>query len=62
MKGAYPHCEKQHLHRYLAEFDFRYNNRAALEVDDFERPVRTLAGIKGKRLTYKPGIDLATGA
>ena len=30
MKGAYQHCGKQHLHRYLAEFDFRYSNRAKL--------------------------------
>ena len=35
--GTYRHCGEQHLHRYLAEFDFRYNNRAALEIDDKER-------------------------
>ena len=42
----------QHLHRYLAEFDFRYSNRSALGCEDGERADRALAGIKGKRLTY----------
>jgi hypothetical protein len=41
------------LKRYLAEFDFRYNNRAALEIDDAERAEAALKGIIGKRLTYK---------
>lgn len=53
MKGVYQHCGKQHLHRYLAEFDFRYNNRIALGVDDQERAVRALMGVRGKRLTYQ---------
>src|SRR5680860_1242874 len=52
MKGVYQHCGKQHLHRYLAEFDFRYNERSALGVDDQERASRALSGIRGKRLTY----------
>jgi len=43
------HCDEQHLQRYLAEFDFRYSNRAALEVDDFDRTIRALAGVTGKR-------------
>lgn len=47
------HVSGQHLKRYLAEFDFRYNERAALEVDDFSRTMRALLGAKGKRLTYK---------
>jgi len=56
MKGVYQHCGEQHLHRYLAEFDFRYNNRSALGVEDQERAGLALAGIKGKRLTYRmPG-------
>ena len=38
--------------RYLAEFDFRYNNRIALGVTDAERTRRALAGVVGKRLTY----------
>ncbi|MGQ7790794.1 IS1595 family transposase [Faunimonas sp. B44] len=53
MKGVYQHCAKRHLHRYLAEFDFRYNNRSALGVEDQERASRALEGIKGKRLTYR---------
>jgi len=60
MKGIYQHCDEQHLQRYLAEFDFRYSNRVALDVDDFERTIRALAGITGKRLTYKKGVDLAS--
>ena len=50
MKGIYQHCKEKHLHRYLAEFDFRYNNRIALGDD--ERAIRALAGAKGRRLTY----------
>jgi hypothetical protein len=44
---------EDHLHRYLAEFDFRYNNRIALEIDDKQRAINALKGIEGKRLTYK---------
>lgn len=53
MKGIYQHCNADHLHRYLAEFDFRYNNRSALGVEDGERAARMLVGIEGKRLTYR---------
>lgn len=53
MKGVYQHCGEQHLHRYLAEFDFRYSNRIALGVDDNNRTVRAMAGIVGKRLKYR---------
>lgn len=53
MTGVYQHCSSDHLHRYLSEFDFRYNNRSALEVNDAERARRALAGIGGKRLTYR---------
>jgi transposase-like protein len=53
MKGVYQHCSEAHLHRYLAEFDFRYSNRAAMEIDDVERSKRALKGIVGKRLTYR---------
>lgn len=53
MKGIYQHCDEKHLHRYLAEFDFRYNARAALGVDDAMRADRALKGIVGKRLTYR---------
>lgn len=53
MKGVYQHCGQQHLGRYLAEFDFRYSNRASLGVDDAERADLALKGISGKRLTYR---------
>jgi len=53
MKGTYQHCAEKHLHRYLAEFDFRYNNRVALGINDAARADRALKGIVGKRLTYK---------
>jgi transposase-like protein len=53
MVGTYQHCGEQHLHRYLAEFDFRYNNRASLEIDDQDRAKNALKGIVGKRLTYR---------
>ena len=52
MKGVYQHCGKQHLHRYAAEFDFRYNNRIANDVDDAERGQIALRGVVGKRLSY----------
>ena len=56
MKGVYQHCDEKHLHRYLAEFDFRYNNRIAKGVDDKARATKALEGVKGKRLTYR-GTD-----
>ena len=52
MKGVYQHCGEKHLHRYVAEFEFRYNNRAANGVSDTERSGEALRGIMGKRLTY----------
>ena len=53
MRGVYQHCGEQHLHRYMAEFDFRYSNRVALGVDDVQRAEIALQGVVGKRLTYK---------
>jgi transposase-like protein len=53
MKGVYQHCSEKHLHRYLAEFDFRHNNRIALGVDDTNRAIELAKGIVGKRLTYR---------
>ena len=53
MKGVYQHCGEAHLHRYLAEFDFRYNNRSGLGVNDKQRVAKIAAGIEGKRLTYR---------
>lgn len=60
MKGVYQHCGEKHLHRYLAEFDFRYNNRVALGVDDQARATKALQGVVGKRLTYRnPNVTAA---
>jgi hypothetical protein len=53
MKGVYQHCKEKHLHRYLAEFDFRYSNRIAKGVDDVSRTAKALKGAQGKRLTYR---------
>ncbi len=50
--GVYHSVSEAHLHRYLAEFDFRYNNRCGLGVEDAERAARALKGVEGKRLTY----------
>ena len=51
--GTYQQMSEQHLHRYLAEFDFRMSNRARLGVDDEGRSVKALKGAVGKRLTYR---------
>lgn len=53
MRGVYQFCSEKHLHRYLAEFDFRYSNRIALGCNDEDRANRLLTGIVGKRLTYQ---------
>jgi len=52
-KGIYQHCGEKHLHRYLAEYDFRYNNRIRLGVDDSTRTDNALKGIVGKKLLYR---------
>lgn len=52
MRGVYQHCAEKHLHRYLAEFDFRYNYRASLGYNDAERTLAAVRGGEGKRLTY----------
>jgi transposase-like protein len=51
--GTYHHVSREHLKRYLGEFDFRYNHRSALEIDDEQRTAAAIKGIKGKRLTYR---------
>jgi len=56
MKGVFQHCSKEHLKRYLCEFDFRYNNRTALGVSDAERTIIALKGIAGKRLLYQDSL------
>ena len=53
MRGVYQHCKEKHLHRYLAEFDFRYSNRVRLGVSDEQRAIKMLKGVRGKRLTYR---------
>ena len=53
MRGVYQFCNEKHLHRYLAEFDFRYSNRIALGYNDADRADTLLKGITGKRLTYQ---------
>ncbi len=56
MKGVYQHCGKQHLHRYAAEFEFRYNNRVANGVDDLGRASMALHGMVGKRMLYRDSL------
>ncbi len=51
--GVYHSVSEAHLHRYLKEFDFRYNNRSKLGVEDATRAALALKGIEGKRLTYR---------
>ena len=51
--GTYHHVSPQHLKRYLAEFDFRHNERAMLEITDAERARNAIRGVVGKRMTYK---------
>lgn len=53
LRRALLHCAEKHLHRYLAEFDFRYSNRVKLGVSDSERATKALKEIVGKRLTYR---------
>jgi RIO-like serine/threonine protein kinase len=53
MKGVYQHYAKKRMHRYLAEFDFRYSNRIARGIDDSDRAGKLLKGVAGKRLTYQ---------
>lgn len=57
--GVYHHVSEAHLKRYLAEFDFRYNERSGLGVSDGERADKALQGISGKRLTYRPSNEAA---
>lgn len=59
MRGVYQQCGEQHLHRYLAEFDFRYNHRIALGYSDTDRTDALVRGIVGKRLTYQTACERA---
>lgn len=51
--GVYHHWSKKHLHRYLSEFDFRFNAR---KISDTERAQKAIEGVNGKRLMYKKPI------
>lgn len=62
MRGVYQHCAEHHLHRYLAEYEFRYNNRVANGVDDRQRAKNAVVGIAGKRLTYGTAHRAASAA
>jgi transposase-like protein len=59
MRGVYQHCAEKHLHRYLAEFDFRYSNREACGFNDLARADNLLQGVVGKRLTYSASCGRA---
>jgi transposase-like protein len=52
MRGIYQHCD-EHLHRYLAEFEFRYNHRVRLGISDIDRTLAAVRGVAGKRLMYR---------
>src|SRR5207249_9422729 len=54
MKGVYQHCKEKNLHRYLAEFDHRYNHRVKLGYSDIDRTFAAIKGSGGKRLMYRP--------
>jgi len=47
MKGVYQPCGEKYLHRYIAEYDFRYSNRSALGVDDAQRAARAIKKSEG---------------
>jgi hypothetical protein len=61
MKGIYQHCGRQHLHRYVAEFEFRHNHRIANEVNDTERAALILKAAEGRRLTYRRPVACRMG-
>lgn len=57
MRGVHQHCGEQRLHRYMAEFDFRYSTRSALDISDSMRAALAVKGAVGKRLTYRHGLQ-----
>lgn len=62
MKGVYQHCGEDHLHRYLAEFEFRYNHRERNGFNDGARSEQALKGIVGKRITYRRTDEAFAGS
>ena len=59
--GVYHHVSPQHLKRYLAEYDFRYNERMGLNVTDAERATKAVKGVVGKRVTYQQSTSRPDG-
>lgn len=57
MKGVYQHCAKKHLHRYVAEFEFRYTHRERTGFNDHARSEAAVRGIVGKRLSYRSAYE-----
>jgi transposase-like protein len=57
MRGVYQHCGEKHLHRYVAEFDFRFNRREALGWTDEARCIAAIRAGDGKRLTYRQPLQ-----
>ena len=57
MRGTYQHCSEKHLHRYVAEFDFRFNRRTALGWTDEARCIAAIRAADGKRLTYRQPLQ-----
>jgi len=53
MTGVYQHCSEKHLHRYVGEYEFRFNHRVKLGWSDKARADAALIGAEGKRLTYR---------
>lgn len=53
MRDIYQHCKAKHLHRYITEYDFRFNHRIKLGYGDIDRTYHAIRGIEGKRLTYQ---------
>lgn len=53
LNGIYHSVSKEHLHRYMSEFEFRYNNR---DLEDGERVVAAIRGAEGKRLIYQTPV------
>ena len=49
--GTFHHVSHEHLHRYLAEFDFRYSTR---KMSDTDRMHRLMGQTRGRRLAYRP--------
>lgn len=54
VNGSFHHISREHLHRYLSEFDFRYNRR---RMNDQERTIQAIRGFEGKRLTYRDSLS-----